>query len=270
VSEILRRETNAPSPADQVLAGGHAQRLVSSSVMVANAVPRPVAATNGWHGEVRFGLDLIYDATHQEVFNGRLQLNYLRPYESDPTEHFRNAFDLSIAYGRTYTQTNAFQTQNQLSASDKTGWDVGRRYYVYNLIGLGYDEIQNINFRYEEGPGLGYHVYTRTNLTLNAESGVDLQVQYREGSPDTRDFFFRMAEDLAWKPIDRVTWTEKLELYPRVDFGELRYRFESNIAYAIWRKLSLNFTLLDVYDSHPADDATRNDLEIRSALGYGF
>lgn len=274
VAEIVSRETNVTAQSS-LLAGakGGASRLPPELVAAPGhpaSHPNTLSTNRMWHGEVRLGANYIDDSTHQESFTGRLKLNYDRPYESKPDQHFRNALDISAAYGRITSQTNSTVSQNQLDTSDKTSWDVGRRLYLYNLLGGGYDELQAIKSRYEIGPGLGYHAVTQTNFALNLEAGADYQVQNRVASPDTSDFFDRVAQDVTWKPTVRVTWTEKLELYPRVDFGSYRSRFESNVAYALWRKLSLNLTVIDLYDSQPAADVTRNDFEVRSMLGYAF
>jgi len=271
-SEIVSRETNAIAP-PHLLAGPKREAARSSYGIAVAAITPPHTgsiSTNKWQGEIRLGAGYVDDSTHQETFTGRFKLAYDRPYDSNPNRHFRNALDVSIAYGRITTHTNSTVSQNQLDTSDKSSWDFDDRFYAYNLMAGGYDQLQNIKSRYEIGPGIGYHAVTQTNFHLNLEAGANYQVQNRIGSADTHDFFDRVAQDIIWKPTDRVTWTEKFEFFPRVDFGSYRSRFESNVAYALWRKLSLNLTVLDLYDSDPAADVTRNDFEVRSMLGYAF
>lgn len=271
-SEIVSRETNVIAP-EHLLAGPKGpDSHVPHAVAMASGVPPHTGSisTNKWQGEIRLGASYIDDSTHQEALTGRLKLAYDRPYDTNPDQHFRNALDISAAYGRITTHTNSTVSQNQLDTSDKFSWDFSKHLYFYNLMAGGYDELRKIKSRYEIGPGLGGHAVTETNFLLNLEAGADYQVQNRIDSPDTHDFFDRLAQDLTWKPTDRITWTEKFELFPRVDFGSYRSRFESNVAYALWRQLSLNLTVLDIYDSQPADDVTRNDFEVRSMLGYAF
>jgi hypothetical protein len=85
-----------------------------------------------------------------------------------------------------------------------------------------------------------------------------------------QNVYYRFAEDVSWKLNSRFTLVEKFEVSPRVDFGGMRARFDSTLSYEVWRNLSLNLTVLDFYDSQPADDVGRNEVQIRSALGVKF
>ena len=46
--------------------------------------------------------------------------------------------------------------------------------------------------------------------------------------------------------------------------------FETNFRYWLRSNLSLNLTVLDVYDTQPAPNVTRNDLQLRSSVGVKF
>jgi putative salt-induced outer membrane protein YdiY len=219
-----------------------------------------------WKGEAQVGLNLIYGAKKQQIFNGRFKLDYQQPYQSNPKEFFKNAFDYVVEYGKTDDK----KSSDRMQATDKTSFDIYQRWYAYNLLGVGYDQIKKINLQYEAGPGVGYHLFTRPKFTMNTESGVDYQVQYRSGSDDSRDFFYRLAEDLSWKWGTRTTLTEKLELFPRVDLSEFRLGFETTLSYDLWKNIALNFTVLDRYDTQPGTGVEPNELQIRSSLGVKF
>jgi len=158
-----------------------------------------------------------------------------------------------------------------MGGSDKTDFDILNRFYVYNLGGAGYDKIRKIDLHYEEGPGLGYHLLTLTNFVLDVEAGVNYQVQDRSDNTSSEKFFYRLAELATWKLNKRLTFTEKVEYFPQVeDVDEYRARIEANLSYGIWGNLSLNVTLLDLYDTQPAHNVPRNDLQVRSSLGITF
>jgi hypothetical protein len=64
---------------------------------------------------------------------------------------------------------------------------------------------------------------------------------------------------------------EKFEWFPEVgDFGSYRFRFEANARYLLAQNLSLIVTILDIYDTAPATNVDKNDLQIRSSLGVKF
>ncbi len=235
------------------------------------AGPAAASATNDWwhrwKGDISLGTDLIFGSSDQQIYFGHLKLNYAQPYRSDPKEFFRNELSYDGEYGR----TDGLVTANRMDGSSKTDFDLGRRPYVYNLGRIGYDEIRKINLGYEEGPGFGYHVVTRSNFVANAELGADYQQQNRSDGTTTKDVYFRLAEDSTWKVNDHITFTEKIEFMPRyANLTQFRSRIESTLAYGFLKNLSLNFTVLDFYDTEPAEGVKHNQFEFRSALGYKF
>jgi hypothetical protein len=236
--------------------------------------PAPPKLFKHWKGEAEVGLDLIYNTSDQQTYHGRFTLSYERPYDSDPKKFFRNTTDYNIEYGKIEQTVNGVRqtvaSSDKMGASDKTSFDVSHRWYAYNLAGVGDDRIQNIKLRVEEGPGMGYRLLMLTNLAVNVESGVDYQIQDNTDDTHTRDFFFRLAEDINWKINPRTTLVEKAEFFPRVNFAEYRLRAEATLSYNLWRYIYMNFTVRDSYDTKPVAATKPNELEIHSALGVKF
>ncbi len=273
--QIVSRSTNAIPVARSLQS--------NDTVLFGEAKPRsesiPTVKTNGWKGEAQVGLDILRGANDQKIFHGRFKLAYQQPYKSNPKKFFRNAFDYAIDYGTTSskqklpdgtTRTVSETTSDRMSASDKTSFDLVNRWYVYSLVGGGYNHILHIDAQYEAGPGVGYHLITGTNFAMNVESGLNYQAQYRQNSPEVQDVYYRFAEDITWKIWERLSLVEKLEFFPRVNLSGHRTRFESTLKYDLWKNLSLNLTVLDLYDTQPGDDVTRNELQIRSSIGMKF
>jgi hypothetical protein len=228
-----------------------------------------------WKGEVKIGADFLFGAKDQQIYYGRFKLVYERPYDSNPKQFFRNIFDYGMDYGWTDpgSTNKSVLSANRMDGTDKTDFDVGRRkIFIYNLAGVGYDEIRKIDLHWEEGPGMGYHLFTRTNFIMNVEAGFNYQAQYRASTNlAVEKFYYRLAEDITWKFNKRFTFTEKLEFCPQVeDVQQFRARFESTISYGIWQNVALNLSLLDLYDTQPAAGVPRNDLQFRSSIGLTF
>jgi hypothetical protein len=80
----------------------------------------------------------------------------------------------------------------------------------------------------------------------------------------------RHSEDVTWKISRALTFSEKVEFMPQVNFADYRTRAESTLSYALWRNLSLHLSVLDLYDSKPAEGVTPNDLQVHSSLGITF
>jgi putative salt-induced outer membrane protein YdiY len=158
-----------------------------------------------------------------------------------------------------------------MSGSMKTDFDLTGRWYLYNLGIVGYDEFRKIDFGYEIGPGIGYHVLARPKFVLDAETGLNYQYQDRTDDEDVEALYLRFAENITWKIAQRVTFTEKFEFYPSLErIEDFRFRFESTLSVGIVQNLSLNFSVLDIFDTKPARTVDRNELLVRSSVGLSF
>ncbi len=273
LSAIERREsvTNGVAPAKDA----HPKPATTNAVAEVKPTPPPVKPApppkppkpKHWKGNLNFGTDTQFGASDNQLFTGRLKLTYAQPYKSNPKKFFRNVFDYAVDYG----STEGVKSADRMYGSVKTDFDVGRRVFIYNLAGVGYDNVRKISLEYEAGPGVGYHLFTRTNFVLNVEGGVNYQVQRRSGSPDVENFYFRLADDLTWKITPRVTFVKKAEFFPRIeDLGEFRVRLEASLSYGLWQNLALKLSVLDLYDTDPASGVEHNELRIRSLLEFTF
>ncbi len=170
-----------------------------------------------------------------------------------------------------YGETEGVKSANRMEGSLKVDSDVGRRIFVYAGGGGGYDEIRKIDLRYEAGPGLGYHLVNQPRFQMNFESGANYQVQERSAGSDDQNVYARVAEDFTWKLAERLTATHRFEYFNNSnDLNEFRFRLDSTISYALWKNLSLNLTVLDMYDTDPAPNVNRNELLMRSSIGLTF
>lgn len=269
LAEIVQRET--------ILAKG-TNHVSGTNALAKLKLPLPPATPPSlfkhWKGEAEVGLDYTDSTSEQRTYHGRFKLSYEHPYVSNPTNFFRNSIDYELAYGKTTQKNGGTNTTvtsaDRMGASDKTTMDFDHHWYAYNLAGVGYDRVRNIDLAGEEGPGLGYHLLTRSNLIANVESGVNYQIQYNSDRTHSRDFFFRLAEDVTWKLSPRTTFTQKAEFFPRVNFEEYRLRAEATLSYNLWRYVYWNTTVRDNYDTTPAAKVQGNEFEIHSALGVKF
>lgn len=264
----LAQTTNPPVPAKTNAAPEKVAALPSPK---APEKPKP---PQSWHGDAQIGTDVSLSATKRELYYGRFKIIYapmtdpLSPGGFRRIDRFRNTFDFNAAYGK----TDGLLSANHMEGSSKTDFDLGqsRRFFAYNLVGAGYDEIRKIDLRYEVGPGVGYHVITQSNFVFNTEVGMNYQVQHLRDSDDTERFFYRFAEDFTWKISKKLTFDEKLEFFPQVNLQDYRFRFETNLRYWFLESFSFALTLVDIYDTQPASGIGRNDLQIRSTLGVKF
>jgi putative salt-induced outer membrane protein YdiY len=257
VALILKREAvPAPLPA---VAAASTNVAVARAGATTNAPVKPKPPKH-WTGELMFGTDLGFSEINRQLYFGRVKLAYTM-------NQFHNLFDYQFTYGRTDGTLSA----NRMDGSAKSDFDLSKHVYLYNLVGGGYDEIRKIDLRFEVGPGVGYHLIRLTNFVLNTEGGVNYQEQHFSDDKQKESFYFRLAENAAFNIGTRFTWDEKFEFFPRFEnWGEYRFRFETNLRYWLKTYFSINLTLLDLYDTRPAQGVDQNDLQVRSSVGLKF
>ena len=293
LAEITKR-TVIPPPTNAVIAATTTTNAAVAAVTKTNtpaktngvAMAKAVAATNmlfsspllkNWHGDIQAGVDLTFSERNRLVYNAKAKLIYAR-------NRFKSVFDYDMTYGRsqveqsfetdnygTLTRTATRTDANRMNGAIKTDFDLTKKWYAYNLAGMGYDEIRKIDLRYEIGPGIGYHLIQWTNFFVNTEVGASYQKEERTDGTELSTFFGRLAENAAWKITPRLSWDEKFEYMPRIeDPSHYRMRFETNLRYAMLQNVFLNLSLIDIYDSRPANRVRKNDLQVRSSIGVKF
>ena len=213
-----------------------------------------------WHGDIQVGTDLEFASTSHQIYYGKIKLTYAK-------DIFRNAVEYNAAYGL----TEGIVSDNRMDGSVKTEFDLGKRLYTYNLAGGGYNQIQLIRMQFQEGPGMGYHIFKAADKVLDGELGMDYQVRSLVNDGTDRRIFFRIAELYAWQVNSRVSLDEKVEYFPLVeDPTQYRFRAEANIHYNLLKHVTLNFSVVEFYDTQPAVGAEHSDLQVRSSLGVTF
>jgi putative salt-induced outer membrane protein YdiY len=227
----------------------------------ANPEATPIASTpRYWKHDLRFGLNLRYSSRDSQDFSATAKSTYGKA-------PFRHIFDLNFRYGELDGNVSA----NSLTGSEKTEYQLSPKTYLFNVVGAGYDEIRRIDLQYEAGPGFGMELLKLTNFVWKTEAGFNFQRQYRDD--DTRNSLYsvRVAEIFAWRIWEKLTADAKIEFFPNLeDLGEYRFRLESTLRYPVSKLLSLNLDVIDLYDTDPARNIPKNDLQIRSSLGITF
>jgi putative salt-induced outer membrane protein YdiY len=245
--------------------------MVQPQTNQAAAKPPPVAAKPApkklWRTDIRLGTDFQSGAKDRSLYWGTFKLTYERPFKENPKKFFRNVLDYRADYGETEGDVSV----NRMSGSMKTDFDLTDRWYLYNLGIIGYDEIRKIELGYEIGPGMGYHMLVRPKFVFDTEAGLNYQYQDRTDEAEEEAVYLRFAESITWKIAPQVTFTEKFEFYPTLEsIEDFRFRFESTLSLGIVQNLSINFSVLDIYDTKPARTVDRNELLVRSSLGLSF
>jgi hypothetical protein len=213
-----------------------------------------------WNTELQFGLNLRYSTKDQQEYLVLAKSTYAKP-------PFRHIFDYNFNYGR----TEGIISGDKMVASEKTEFDLSKKTYIFSLLGGGYDQIRRIDAQYELSPGVGWNLLQRSNFVFKTEVGFTYQEQFRSDDSDQKTYSGRLAEMFTWRIFDKLTADGKIEFFPNLThFGDYRLRLEGTLRYPLNNLLSFNLVVIDLYDTLPAPDVERNDLQIRSTLGIKF
>ena len=232
-------------------------------VAPANLEAQPIAATPKYcQHRLDFGLNIRNSTKDQQEFLVVGKSTFAK-------QPFRHIFDVNFNYGKTDGEVSS----HRLTASEKTEYQFSKKGYVFSLIGGGYDKIRLIDGQFEVGPGLGIELVnsSKHKFVWKTEFGFTYQHQFRDDGTDVPTYSARIAEIFAWRVWENLTADAKIEFFPNIeDFGEYRLRIESTLSYPVNPKVSLNLTVIDLYDSASAPHVPPNDLQIRSTLGFKF
>ena len=227
--------------------------------------PPPPAKAKGpklWNTDIQLGMNLRYGTTHSQEYLATASSTYGK-------DRLREPLDYQFIYGKALGVISA----NRMTGSSKTDFDLSKKVYVYNIAGAGYDQVQKIDQQYEIGPGMGFETinHPKSHFVLKTELGFSFMEQFRSDGSDKTTYSARIAEIFTWQVWDKLTADGRFEFYPNLqDIGNYRVRMEGTLRYPLLKNLSLNLVVIDLYDTEPVLGVTKNDMQIRSALGIKF
>lgn len=263
----------APTATNQVAATAPANPAATVTNAPAAPVPKaPVAALAPpppkpkgpklWAVDVQFGTDLEFNQTQRELYYGRAKATY-------GLDRFRASLDYLANYGIYAGVVSA----NDMLGTGRVEFDLteAKRLYIFNALAIGYNEIRKIDLGINESLGLGYKFITRTNFTYGMDLGLNYQYQ-RLSDGTVKNFEgLRIGEHANWIINPRWNLDQKLDCLPQYSGSfDFQTRLEVNLRYLLLSNLTLNFTVIEFYDTQPAPGVSNNDLLLRGTIGVRF
>ncbi len=215
-----------------------------------------------WTTDMQFGMSLKYSTGYAQDYLAGVHTTYAKDWLRE-----------SLHYTFNYGKTEGILSANRMMGSSKTDIDISQRWYLYNLAGAGYDEVRRIGLQYEIGPGAGVMVVKSldNNFVWRSELGFSYQEQFRNDDTDQITYSGRIAQLISWKIGGKLSTETTLEFFQNLQsFGDYRLRLETTLSYPLLRNISLNLIASDQYDTLPVVGISRNDFQVRSALGLRF
>ena len=224
---------------------------------------KKVTPKNVWVRQLSAGLILTSGNNDSLTVTGGLSIEK----ETD-VDKFR-AF-LNGAYGE--TEKDGTNTQF-IRAGVGYQKDFSKFAYWYAAIGLDHDEISNLDFRLNVGPGVGFHLVKTEAVELNVEAGLAYyHEKYSVPTTASEDTLrARIGESFTYKFAQGAKFYQTAELASDVsDTENYIFNFEAGVESTLTDNMKVRLSFLDRYVALPPVGVEENDIQVTSSIVVGF
>ena len=217
-----------------------------------------------WEGSISAGYNVTRGNTEGDQLSTSFSLRRNRMHIDEITLK-GDAF-----YSASNKETDAQKLHG--SARYAVSFREDKKWYNFYKIEADHDRFANIDYRLIPGVGAGYWFFDLPETKMMAEIAIGLEhTDYRDETEDNNEAILIPRAFLERRLFVNSKLTQDVTLYPSLmDVGEFRLHSETTFTNPITDKLSLNFSLINDYDSDPPDDTRSHDLRLISSLAYGF
>jgi putative salt-induced outer membrane protein YdiY len=164
-------------------------------------------------------------------------------------------------------------TNNEVRGFLRHEYDFAPRWFAFGAADAEYDEIERLSIRAVPKAGIGYKVYESEAAWFNVDVG-GAYVYERFFGGDTNQYpGLALGAESDWDlPILGANWHNRVDYTPSlIDFiDDYLLRFETAVSIPMWEAISLRVSLVNLYDSTPAEGTDENNLSTLIGLSYGF
>jgi putative salt-induced outer membrane protein YdiY len=164
-------------------------------------------------------------------------------------------------------------TQNDVLGQLRQEYDLTPRIFGFGAADAEYDEIEELTIRTAPRLGVGYVVYKSEAARVAVEAGGGYVYQRFFGGDTTQypTAAFGAESDVEL-PFAGATWRTRVDYTPSVTdwTDEWLLRGESSLLVPLARQVSFKASILDTYNSSPAEDTDRNSFSTALGLSLGF
>lgn len=240
------------------------ERVVSAKAE--EAPPEKVAAEGkvAWDGSASAGYNAARGNTETDQLSVSLFLNRNRHHVDE----------ITLKGDVYYSAANKDTDAQKLYGAGRYAFSFGetKKWYNFYMLEAGHDRFANIDYRLIPSTGLGYWFFDLPDTKLMAEGAIGLEhTNFSDDTEKRNELALMPRAFFEQKIFVNSRLIEDIKAYPSLtDFGEYRLRSETTLINPITDKLSVNFSLIDEYNSYPPEDTKKNDLRFISSLAYSF
>ena len=225
-----------------------------------------------WSGSVNFSGSMARGNTRSE--KASVTADAARRWEKD---RYTGNFGYYFAQNGT-DRDNKKKTEDRIELASQFDHFWANKVYSYVNGKYERDGINNLQYRYQIGTGLGYQwleneVFESTGKwSFNQEAGLTYIKEKYEHHADDDRCAFRYAHHLNWTPrwVDKLAFTHNLEYLPDTDDWADSYLLDTDVGftYALIGAWQLIGKVEWDYNSNPPGSTKSSDFRYMLGLGY--
>jgi putative salt-induced outer membrane protein YdiY len=233
------------------------------SFMTANEV-RAGELLTGWDGSVFAGYNQTTGNTEKAAAN--IKAEALRSFERS---------EFSLKGGISYSETDNNMDTQKWDALVRYSRDLGNAEQWYNFyqINADHDYFADIYYRVTPGVGLGHHLFNSEKFTWDIDAGLGYRVtRHRVNTATDDEVMTALVHTFAKKRILQNGFlSEDFTIYPGLE-NDAGYVLKSETTFTnpISESIDLQIKYIVDYDSSPAEDKKKTDIQFITGIAYKF
>jgi putative salt-induced outer membrane protein YdiY len=194
--------------------------------------------------------------------------NYGGEYEKKNGTAYRYRLKGDGRYSKTEEQISASKAE----LSGEMRRLISKRWFVSGRLTALHDDIRDISYRTQVGPGIGRYLADSKTLTADVSTGL-LYVREKTSGEISDYVAWRLSQRIDWQMTEIFKWWAETEFLMDVaEPAHYQIVFKAGVESRINSHLSLIVSVTDDYDSMPERNGQieKNDFEISTGLRYTF
>jgi putative salt-induced outer membrane protein YdiY len=216
-----------------------------------------------WAGTADVGYALTSGNSSTSTFTASVRA--ARETTRDKISVYVNALQAkNKASGRSVSTANAlwYGARYDVNLSKKT--------FVFGSADFEHDRPQKLRLRSSFGGGFGYRAIRTDRTKLDLFGGAAYTLSYFTNNTRQKGAELLFGDDLNVKLNNRMSFTQRLVVYPGITNSGLRTLFDASLVTNINDWLGWHVTVGDRYNSKPATGAKKNDLFFSTGIRANF
>jgi hypothetical protein len=213
-----------------------------------------------WSGN----FDLAFNYTDSTVNSLSIASGLALKREKAPTR-----FLLAVSYLRSTSEDDAGNDEGNVLANELRGmtrfeYDLSPHWFAFGSAEAEHDEVERLSVRAIPKVGMGYKLWNDPAKGYFAVDGGTAWVYERFFGGDTNDYFsLAVGAETSVKLGYGWIWFARLDYLPSVEdwVEDFILRGETSLVFPLTEHFALKTSLVDLYDSTPAEGSESNSLQ---------